>query len=194
METSACVTYSFRANYKNKGKKRVFVPLGNEIVSEFIGLCKQKKVKLCVTKTVKDEAFDNLLKIVNRYFDRAKIFAPPVRQNIYLKIRKRLKELIKYTGNLDVTSNIKEIEKFYKRSAHLKKLVALKQKKSRKSLMPSSKDMKILSEAVELNKTSTVCVISGDGDFLDFKVEIKKEFDLIVVDIMDLRRFAKNLL
>lgn len=196
METSACVTYSFRANYKYKGKTRQLIPITTEIIAEFLGLCKQKAVQICVTKTVKDEAFDNLHKIVNRYFDRARIFAPTVRQNIYLKIRKRLRDLITYTGNLDVKSDVKPIERMYKRLSQnpdqQKKLVKLKQKKRRKNLMPSSKDMKILSEAVALSKTSKVYLISGDGDFLDFKDEIKKEFDMIVVDLMDLRQFAKD--
>lgn len=40
---------------------------------------------------------------------------------------------------------------------------------------------------------STYSSTRGLGeDFLDFKDEIKKEFGVIVVDLMDLRQFAKD--
>ena len=161
-------------------------------MSEFIGACKQKKVNFCITKTVEDEASDSLLKIVNRYFDRARVFAPFVRQSIYLKIKKRLTKLIDHADNLEVKSSTAEVQAFYNRSENQKKLRALKQKKSRVSLMPSLKDMKILSEAIELNNISVVYLVSDDGDFLDFKVELNEEFNLIIVELLNLRQFVKN--
>jgi hypothetical protein len=198
LETTACVTYSFRAKYYYKGIEKHLVPIGNEIVSEFIGLCKQKRIPVCVTKTVNDEAFGKLHTVVNRYFDRARIFAPAVMQNVYLKVRKRLIELTHYTGNRDVSSNIEPIKTMYtqftKDPKQLGKLEVLKSKKHRNDLIPSTKDMTILSEAVTLCKESKVYLITDDGDFSVFKSEIEQGFGVTVVELMNLRTFATELL
>jgi hypothetical protein len=176
---------------------RHLVPVGTEIVSEFVGSCKQNKASVCVTKTVNDEAFDNLHKIVNRYFDRAKIFAPTVRQNIYRQMRSRLIDLINYTGTEDVASDMVPIKRMYERfsknPALRAKLEKIMREKHRKSLLPSETDMKILSEAVTFSGKSKVYFITGDKDYSEFKSEIEKETSVIVIDLMTLRDFTFEL-
>jgi hypothetical protein len=140
---------------------------------------RQNKSSVCVTKTVNDEAFDNLHTIVNRYFDRAKIFAPTVRQNVYQQIRRRLIELFRYTGNNEVASDITPIRKMYTRFSKnpdkRKKLEKIRQKKHRKSLLPGDTDMKILSEAAIFSRKAKVYFITGDADYIEFKSEIEEE-------------------
>ncbi len=166
-------------------------------MSEFIGLCKQNGASVYVTKTVNDEAFDKLHTIINRYFDRAKIFAPTIRHYVYRQLRRRLIDLVRYTGNNEITSTLTHIKDMYlnfsKDTELRKKLVALKQKKSRQSLLPSDIDMKILSEAETCAKRQVVYFITGDNDYIEFKNEIEKETSIIVVDLMYLRNFYSKL-
>ena len=197
METTACITYAFRPSYQYHGNKKRLVPITNEIISEFIGFCKQKGTKPFVTKTVNDEAFRTLHLVVNRYFDRARIFVPTLRNNVYTQNLVRLKKLIDYTGSTEVNSDVNPIRQMYMSFATKpitrKKLEALQIKKHRDSLLPSYDDMKVLSEAVELNKKFDVYLISGDGDFLDFRDEIKQQFGVTAIDIIDLRNFASKI-
>jgi hypothetical protein len=169
--------------------------LGNELVSNSVGYCKQKKLRLFVTETVKNEALTKLPRIVNRYFDRTGIRAHPVRHNMYLKIRKRLLELI---GSVDVkntTSDIHQVEamfmRFTKDPKLFKKFQELKYAKKRSNILPSTTDMQILGEAHILAQDHKTYLITDDGDYIDFKDEIKNELNVTVVPILDLPHFEE---
>ena len=75
------------------------------------------------------------------------------------------------------------------------RLLDLRQQKTshglkRKGLLPEHKDRKILSEAAALASglagSATLCLVSGDGDFYEFKEEIKNEFRIVVIGENDL--------
>jgi hypothetical protein len=69
------------------------------------------------------------------------------------------------------------------------KLTKLQTRKKRKSLYPSTNDMKILAEADALGTNHTVNLITDDDDFLEFKTEIEKELKLKITALLDLPHF-----
>jgi hypothetical protein len=180
-----------------KGQNRALSSVGNEIISSFVGLCKGKRIPLCITKTVQDEGLGKLPDVINRYFDRAGIKAHPVRHHVYLKFRRRFLDLVKNSKYKNIASNIGRIEVMYtgftKQTEQLRKLEELRGTKHRASLLPSKKDMIILGEAHTLSQDHQLYFITDDGDFIKFKDEIEGELGVVVVELLDLPKFATTL-
>lgn len=153
---------------------------------------------MCITKTVREEGLGKLHEVVNRYFDRANIKAPAVRQNVYMKLRHRYLDLAKQSRHSEVPSDLSKVRSFYDgflRVPELRaKLSRLQAKKHRKNLLPSDTDMTILGEACTLSLSQKVFFVTDDGDFLEFKNEIERELKVNIIELMDLRRFADCLL
>lgn len=194
METTVCVAYSLRANYRFKGRRKTLGPLGNDIMISFIGHCKQEKIRYVVSRTVEDEVNIKLPTVINRYFDKAGIRAFPVRNQVYLKCRRRFLNLLKHRTKIDeIPTNFDLVKKMYMnfaKNAKLKeKLIRKKRRKKRKSLLPSETDMKILGEAYALTRDHRVIFVTDDGDYLNFKDEIEKKLKLEIIALLDLRHF-----
>jgi hypothetical protein len=153
---------------------------------------------MCITETVKDEGLRKLPKIVNRYFDRARIMVYPVRQSVYVKVRHRYIELAKCSKFSKVESDTQDIKTLYmdflKVAELRKRLEKLQTVKNRGTLLPSETDMKILGEAKTLVGSGyNVCFVTDDGDFISFKDEIRKRINVTVVELLNLRQFASTL-
>jgi hypothetical protein len=163
-------------------------------MASFIGHCKQEKIRYAITKTVDDEVATKLGTVINRYFDRARIKAPAVRYHVYAKCRRRFLNLLKHRAKIgEVSSNFELIKKMYTNFAQnpklRKKLIPMKSKKRRKSLLPSEIDMKILGEAHALAKDYRVIFVTDDSDYLNFKDEIEKKLKLEIIALLDLPHF-----
>lgn len=152
---------------------------------------------LCITKTVRDEGLAKLPEIVNRYFDRAGIKAHPVRQNVYIKLRRRYLELANCSKFNAVTSDLQKVRNLYTNFLKVpelrKRLEKLKEMKHRNNLLPSEADMQILGEAGTLSSSHKVYFVTDDGDYISFKNEIEQELGVIIVELLELRRFAESL-
>jgi len=119
-----------------------------------------------------------------------------VRHHVYLKLRKRLLELIAYAKVDKVTSNFNQVKTMYtefmKKPKLAEKLEKLKNTKHRTSLFPSNVDMRILGEANTLSHKFKVYFVTDDQDYIDFKDEIKNELNVTVVEVLSLPHFAKT--
>jgi len=181
-----------RAKYKFKRKEGELAPLANSLISNFVGECKQKKVQIVITETVKEESDQKLLRAVNRYFDKAGIFSHPLRFQVFLKCRKRLIDLFQYckcitvsNPKVDIVRNI--YKEFAKKPSLRDKLVKLKEKKKRHSILPSETDMKILAEAATLAENNNVVFITDDGDYLEFKDELEKKLHIRICAVLEVQ-------
>ena len=145
-----------------------------------------------ITETVRKEAENKLPTVINRYFDEAGIDSYPLRFQVLLKCRRRLSHLFEISEcPKKITPNLKAIEKMYKeftRKTPLReRLVKIKNKKKRKSILPSKNDMRILAEAVALAEKNNLILVTDDGDYLEFKDEIEQMFSNIkITNIFDL--------
>jgi len=198
-ETTACVTYAFHATYRFAGVPGVLKSVGNEIVSEFLGFCKREKISLCITETVREEGLSKLPEIVNRYFDRARIRSPTVRESVFIKLRTRYTQLAALSKFDIVESDLAKVSALY--TSFLKnpelraRLIKLKEKKpTRKGLLPSQTDIQILGEAVTLNLKNRVCFVTDDDDYIFFKNEIKQNLGVDIIELLELRSFAQTLI
>ena len=163
----------------------------NPIISEFLGLCKQKKYEICTSETVRGEATTRFYPIVNRYFDRVGIRAFPVRKYIYSKFRARLLDLLNKscdvkTVNADATKARTMYQDFSKDPELFKRLRALQVKYNRDSIFPSDNDVQILADADKLGQKYDVRFITDDHHFLDFKDEIEERLNVKLVGLLDL--------
>lgn len=194
LETTVCVAYSLRPNYRFKRRRKTFVPVGNEIMTKFIGDCKQKKIEYAISEIVEDEVNVKLPTVVNRYFDRARIKVFAIRNQIYIKCRRRFLNLLRHRTKIDEPpSNFESVKKMYTNFAKnpklREKMIRMQSQKKRKSLLPSETDMKILGQAHALTKNYRVIFVTDDGDFLNFKNEIEKKLKLEIIGLLDLPHF-----
>lgn len=163
-------------------------------MTNFIGRCKQEKIRYVVSKTVEDEVTTTLPIVINRYFDRARIMAFPVRNQVYLKCRRRFLSLLKHRTKIDhISPNFDLVKNMYanfaKNAKLREKLMRKKRRKRRKSLLPSDTDMKILGEASTLSRDHRVIFVTDDGDYLNFKDEIEEKLKLKIIALLDLPHF-----
>lgn len=121
-----------------------------------------------------------------------------VRAYVLKKCVRRLNDLWGKATPLALQGNEKPVRAFYLRmlenpdtKARFEKLRILKQ---RKRLLPEDSDIKILSEAISLKKSSnSLFFVSLDEDFCEFSKEIKEEFGLKVLRVQDLLSFKNEL-
>lgn len=171
----------------------MFSPMGNEIVSNFVGQCKQKKLQLYSTETVRDEATQRFPTIVNRYFDKVGVRAHVARMSLYAKFWRRLMDLFKCCKVEKVEAAPSKIRAMYRdfsrEPALLKILKQLQAEKHRKSLFPGETDMQILAEADKLGEKFNVSFITDDHDFLYFKNEIESRLRIRMTALLDLPHY-----
>jgi hypothetical protein len=147
---------------------------------------------------VREEGISKLPEVVNRYFDRARIRSPAVRESVYIKLRQRYNQLAAHSKFNVVESDLAKVKDLY--ASFLKKqklrarLVELKKKKTkRRGLLPSDADMRILGEAVTLGLKNRVYFVTDDKDYIFFKNEIKQDLGIDIIELLDLRSFAQKL-
>lgn len=121
----------------------------------------KKSINKFIDRRLLDEESKNKIKNYKTYLESINQF--------YLKFPKRLQEI---TDN-----KIKFVKPFDKQ----RKL------QQRPNNLPEENDRLILCQAIELKKqqNNPVCIFSNDSDFLEFKEEIKQEFEINILSLDD---------
>ena len=181
-----------RVNYRYRGKWRRLVGRYNEMVSTFVGFCKQRGIMIFISASVRDEAQSSLVKAVNEKMDKLRVDAFPVRYWIIQKCLKRLRNLLETSVVKEVDNPpIERVKNMY--ASKKEKLLKIKRFKKRSSLYPSKIDQKILSEAAKLAEQYVVYFITVDLDFTEFREEIENEFGVRVVHPSELVSLSQKL-
>jgi len=182
-----------RVNYRYRGKRRKLAGFYNEMISNFVGFCKQQKITIFISTSVEEEARNSLVEAVNEKMNRLKIDAFPVRYMIIQKCLKRLERLLNASTIREVDNPpIEKVKNMYLSGKG--KLAKIKMLKKRSSLFPSEIDQKILGEAAKLAEHYTVYFITVDRDFTEFKEEIEERFGVRVVHPSELVSLMRNIL
>lgn len=127
--------------------------------------------------------------------------------SIFNKSKKSItKFLLKYGIKKDLLqkiknypNNLKEVNKFYlqfpnelknltnKKISNLKQYDKQRKISQRPNNFPEENDRKLLSQAIELLKfhDSEVYIFSNDGDFTNFKEEILKKFNIMILEVSE---------
>lgn len=154
---------------------------------------------MSASSTVAKEAQTELTYTINERVDNAQIRAWQLRTQIISRSQKRLKNLWKRVEVLSLQGNVDEVKKFYsamsKDPTTRAKLVELKKRKrTRQGLMPETRDMIILSEAIALGRgDGDLHFLSKDGDFCEFTEEIEVKYGLKVLSVEDALQFKVKL-
>lgn len=190
LETSACIEYAINGNYRSKGSIKTFKSNFNDKVSAFVSKCNE----IWLTDTIENEARNVLSKAVNNLFDKkfGEGNQALLRSVIITQAKQRLTQLFidsncKDIENIDISAISSFYNDLYSTSEGMRKLEELKIKKRVNYWMPETNDIIILAEAVELLKEDLLCLISGDGHFIEFKDEIFSDFELEIFDFYDLQ-------
>jgi len=179
------VVYALRAEYRYGRKKGVLKHSYNEIISQFVGFCKQRGIKLFISTNARDEASCRITYVINREMDKLGIRAYRLRNEIIMKCVRRLRRLFEAAVVEEVEGpKISNVRRMYLQNRE--RLREVSRKKGRKALLPSETDIKILGEAAKLAEKSKVIMITEDHDFLDFSDEIENRFRVKVVRISEL--------
>jgi hypothetical protein len=189
LETSACIIYSVNVEVKSRGRKISAKDPYSQVLHDFFSYCRRESIPLITTKTVRDESSSTLAEAVVGYCRRSRIRSNAVILHLFAKCNQRLHELINKKSKKEspkVSINIGR--SFYQKFKHDKRLIELKKRKRRDTLLPEKGDMKIVSEAAKLAEDSNynLFLLSNDGDFIEFSEELKKEFGFTVLAVSDL--------
>lgn len=150
---------------------------------------------MILTPKIIEETAGTLVYVINREFDE--VFGSRYRSarkafmDVCLKRLERLENITKKPQPKNVNPN--KVRNFYldllKNPEAKEKLVRLKQKKKRKSLIPGESDIKILAETVALKRNyGAVYLIHYDSDYGWFPEEINSAFGIKVTSVKDLKR------
>jgi len=176
LETSACIEYSLNASIPFKKTYKTIKAYHNTKISTYVNNCNDK----WHTDTIEKESYNVINRAANELVDvklgRGKHGL--VRKQVRDQSEKRLKD---YFDNISIKKLITSpdhnpIANFYQDLYNTPegraKLIALQTRKKATDYMPEPNDLIIIAESIELLKNESLCLISGDGHFTDFKEEI----------------------
>ena len=192
LDTSAYVIYALRASYRVGGRARVFEHPLNSVISRFLGFCKQRGIRVVISKTVAEELDRVLTMAINRRMDEAGLRSYLVRQGIRQKCLRRAKRLGGFVEELEIGDPlVNRVRRMYLSSRD--KLARVKEAKGRRGLYPSETDMRILAEAAKLAGLFNVYLVSADMDFTCFKEEALRRLNVKIVHVSELVSLMKKL-
>jgi hypothetical protein len=157
-------------------------PVRAIIIRDFILKCKEKKLKLCYSKTVYDETKNKRFLIRKELIQKGLPIYDITRvlSAAELKVKEFL-EKIELKENLSA-SKLFEVKQFFKKHSTDEKLIELKKKKEilgqNVSVMPGENDLKILSEALNL---TGLFFVTTDEHYYVLISELENEFGFIIV-------------
>jgi hypothetical protein len=147
------------------------------------------------SKTVEEESYSQLTEAINRIVD---IVNPSRKWQVKAvaldKCSKRLQELFSFTKLLSLKVDESPVRIFYNNLLNdpttKQKLMELRKKKNESRLLPEDSDLRILQEAISLKKEgNSVCFVSKDGHFCEFKTEIENSFSIKVLPVVEIQAF-----